>query len=174
MAKGQNPRRGQISFLLPQKFLGIKSGTMHVLTRDFYFDSSGKTLLPKRDEAPVFLNSRVQEKQTRGKHCPTPPCHPMSFVLTVNHVCCWLNRILSKYFARMFLRKLLYKLFCCFCLRVPFLFLGSLHVGQSEWTQSGAKAFLSAPNHGRWETGSTQDRLVQASGPEPWVSSSYS
>lgn len=56
-----------------QKFLGIKSGTMHVLTRDFYFDSSGKTLLPKRDEAPVFLNSRVQEKQTRGKHCPTPP-----------------------------------------------------------------------------------------------------
>lgn len=72
MAKGQNRRRGQISFLLPQKFLGIKTGTMHVLTRDFYFDSSGKTLLPKRDEAPVFLNSRVQEKQTKGKHCPAP------------------------------------------------------------------------------------------------------
>lgn len=76
MAKGQNRGRGQISFLLPQKFLGIKSGTMHVLTRDFYFDSSGKTLLRKRDEAPVFLNSRVQEKQTRGKHCPTPPPLP--------------------------------------------------------------------------------------------------
>lgn len=70
--KGTNRRRGHISFLLPQKFIGIKTRTMHVLTRDFYFDSSGKTLLPKRDGAPVFLNSRVQEKQTRGKHGPTP------------------------------------------------------------------------------------------------------
>lgn len=78
MAKGQNPRRGQISFLLPQKFLGIKSGTMHVLTRDFYFDSSGKTR-----RGAGLLKFQGPRKTNQGKTLSYPPCHPMSFVLLI-------------------------------------------------------------------------------------------